>query len=320
MIKKEDIKPFQKHNALTDGYIPNTGKAVLPDKLVNTLFWKFEQEGDNFILSMSELRKLLGLKSTKDDERIIEAIKLLQTPILIRDFTFKGKGVEWTSAPFLSRATKWKDGQKYIQIKLDDMIIEGIKQKYGYTPLELNLCNSFKSKYGLKLYEMFVRYYYLPNKEGQGVGTVSKSMDELNKVFDTSFKHPSKMKEGLSRGLKEIEKITGDSINCFYHKIEKKFVFGWEQISKYPNLRIPYKRIDEFISWYLEHNSDKLHIKSIDKYKQGLKNKIIEDEFLDLDQWYRGMMQHKYNLNYKDFYEYGKYKDFKPIVKQKSLF
>ena len=100
MIKKEDIKPFQKHNALTDGYIPNTGKAVLPDKLVNTLFWKFEQEGDNFTLSMAELRRLLGLKSTKDDIRIIEAIKLLQTPIIIRDFTFGGKGVEWTSAPF----------------------------------------------------------------------------------------------------------------------------------------------------------------------------------------------------------------------------
>ena len=320
MIKKEDIKPFQKHNALTDGYIPNTGKAVLPDKLVNTLFWKFEQEGDNFTLSMSELRKLLGLKSTKDDERIIQAIKLLQTPIVIRDFTFKGKGVEWTSAPFLSRATKWKDGQKYIQIKLDDMIIEGIKQKYGYTPLELNLCNSFKSKYGLKLYEMFVRYYYLPNKEGQGVGTVSKSMEELNKVFDTSFKHPSKMKEGLSRGLKEIEKITGENINCFYHKVERKFVFGWEQISKYPSLRIPYKRIDELITWYLDHNSDKLHIKSIDKYRQGLKNKIIEDEFLDLDVWYRGMLQHKYKLNYKDVYEYGKYKDFKPTVKQHTLF
>jgi len=320
MIKKEDIKPFHKHNALTDGYIPNTGKAVLPDKLVNTLFWKFEQEGDNFTLSMSELRGLLGLKSTKDDIRIIEAIKLLQTPIVIRDFTFQGKGVEWTSAPFLSRATKWKDGQKYIHIKLDDMIIEGIKQKYGYTPLELNLCNSFKSKYGLKLYEMFVRYYHLPNKEGQGVGTVSKSMNELNKVFDTSFKHPSKMKEGLSRGLKEIEKITAENITCFYNKVEKKFIFGWEQMPKYPNLRIPYSRIYELIEWYLKYNSDKLHIKSIERYKQTLKNKIIADEFSDLDKWYRGMMQHKYNLNYKDFYEYGNYKDFKTKVTKTTLF
>ena len=320
MIKKEDIKPFQKHNALTDGYIPNTGRAVLPDKLVNTLFWKFEQEGDNFTLSMSELRKLLGLKSTKDDDRIIEAIKLLQTPIVIRDFTFEGKGVEWTSAPFLSRATKWKDGQKYIQIKLDDMIIEGIKQKYGYTPLELNLCNSFKSKYGLKLYEMFVRYYHLPNREGAGVGTISKNMEELNKTFDSHYKQPSELLRGIKRGLKEIQKITDEEVTCFYNKHERKFIFGWEKVSRYPNLRIPYTRIDELIEWYLKHNIEKLKIKSIDKYKQALKNKIINDKFIDLDTWYRGLIQHKYNLNYKDFYEYGKYKEFKIIPKRDTLF
>ena len=310
MIKKEDIKPFQKHNALTDGYIPNTGKAVLPDKLINTLFWKFEQEGDNFIVSMVELRQLLGLKSTKDDERIIEAIKLLQTPIVIRDFTFKGKGVEWVSAPFLSRATKWKDGQKYINIKLDDMIIEGIKQKYGYTPLELNLCNLFKSKYGLKLYEMFVRYYHLPNREGQGVGTVSKSIDELNKIFDSHYKQPSELMRGIKRGLKEIEKITDEKVTCFFNKHKKKFIFGWEQKTRYPKLRIPFSRIDELIDWYLVHNRDKLHIKSIEKYKQSLKNRIIDDEFEDLDIWYRGMLQHKYSLDYRDYYEHGKYKDF----------
>jgi len=320
MIKKEEIKPFQKHNALTDGYIPNTGKAVLPDKLVNTLFWKFEQEGDNFTLSMSELRKLLGLKSTKDDTRIIEAIKLLQTPIVIRDFTFKGKGVEWTSAPFLSRATKWKDGQKYIQIKLDDMIIEGIKQKYGYTPLELNLCNSFKTKYGLKLYEMFVRYYHLPNREGAGVGTISKNIDELNKTFDSHYKQPSELLRGIKRGLKEIQRVTDEEVTCFYNKNERKFIFGWEQVSRYPNLRVPYGRIDELIEWYLEHNSERLQIKSIEKYRQSLKSKIIEDEFLDLDIWYRGLMQHKYRLNYKDFYNNGKYKDFKMIPKRDTLF
>lgn len=320
MIKKEDIKPFQKHNALTDGYIPNTGKAVLPDKLVNTLFWKFEQEGDNFTLSMAELRGLLGLKSTKDDTRIIEAIKLLQTPIVIRDFDYKGKGVEWTSAPFLSRATKWKDGQKYIQIKLDDMIIEGIKQKYGYTPLELNLCNRFKSKYGLKLYEMFVRYYHLPNREGKGIGTVNKSIDELNKTFDSHYKQPSELMRGIKRGLKEIAKVTDEEVTCFYNKHERKFIFGWEQISRYPDLRIPFKRIDELIAWYLEHNKDKLKIKSIEKYKQSLKNKIIEDQFQDLDQWYRGMLQHKHNLNYQGFYENGKYKDFTSNIKKDTLF
>jgi hypothetical protein len=311
MTKKEDIKPFKKHNSLTDGYIPNTGKAVLPDKLINTLFWKFEQEGDSFIVSMSELRSLLGLKSTKDDLRIIEAIKLLQAPIVLRDFTFQGEEIEWTSGPFLSRATKWKDGQKFIKIKLDEVIIEGIKQKYGYTPLELTVCNQFKSKYGLKLYEMFIRYYHLPNKEGKGVGMVTKSMDDLNKVFDTSFKHPSKMSEGLNRGLKEIDKVTGELVTCFYHKGKKEFIFSWHQQDKYPKLRIPEKRIDELIDWYLAHNEGKLEIKSIARYKQSLRKKIIDDEFKELDNLYRGMMKYKYYLEYDIYYINDKYVDFK---------
>lgn len=319
MIRKEEIKPFKKHNSLTDGYIPNTGKAVLPDKLINTLFWKFEQEGDTFVMSMSELRSLLGLKSTKDDVRIIEAIRLLQAPILLRDFSFKGENIEWTSGPFLSRATKWKDGQKFVKIKLDEVIIDGIKQKYGYTPLELTICNQFKSKYGLKLYEMFVRYYHLPNREGKGVGAVSKSMDELNRVFDTSFKHPSKMKEGLSRGLKEIEKVTKEIVTCFYDKGKKQFIFSWHQEEKYPELRIPEKRVDELIDWYIEHNQEKLMIKSLPRYKQALRQRILDDTFKELDNLYRGMMKYKYYLDYDIYYINGKYKDFKNPPK-KTLF
>lgn len=270
-------------------------------------------------MSMSELRSLLGLKSTKDDVRIIEAIRLLQAPILLRDFSFKGENIEWTSGPFLSRATKWKDGQKFVKIKLDEVIIDGIKQKYGYTPLELTICNQFKSKYGLKLYEMFVRYYHLPNREGKGVGVVSKSMDELNRVFDTSFKHPSKMKEGLNRGLKEIEKVTEELVNCFYDKNKKQFIFSWHQEEKYPKLRIPEKRVIELIDWYIEHNQEKLMIKSLPKYKQALKKRIYDDTFQELDNLYRGMMKYKYYLDYDIYYVNGKYKDFKNPPK-KTLF
>jgi hypothetical protein len=89
------------------------------------------------------------------------------------------------------------------------------------------------------------------------------------------------MKRGIDRGIKEIEKITGELISCFFHKAEKKFIFGWHQKEKYPKLRIPYKRIDEFIDWYLTHNKE-LKVNSILKYKSGLKKKILEDEFNDL--------------------------------------
>ena len=65
------------------------------------------------------------------------------------------------------------------------------------------------------------------------------------------------------------------------------------------------------IEWYLEHNKE-LRINSPLKYKNGLKKKIIEDEFNDLDKFYGGMLQWKYNLNPSDYFDKvsGKYRDF----------
>jgi len=305
------IRTINKHNTLTDGYIPKIGKAVLPDKLLNSLYWKFEEKGDSFVLSMIEIRDILGLKSIKDDYRIWDAIKILQEPLQIRDFTFKGKGVKRISAPFLSEVIEWKENRKYLNFRVNEIIIEALKQKAGYTPIELNICNQFKTKYGLKLYEMYLRYYSLPNREGKGVGKISKELVELNNMFGTIYKAPSDMKRGLDRGINEIEKITGELISCFYNRIEKKFIFGWHQKDKYPKLRIPYERIDEFIEWYLIHHKE-LKINSILKYRIGLKKKILEDEFNDLDTLYRGMLQWKYNLKPSDYFDdkSGKYRNF----------
>jgi hypothetical protein len=158
---------------------------------------------------------------------------------------------------------------------------------------------------------MYLRYYSLPNREGKGVGKITKDMEELNSIFGTTYKAPSDMKRGLDRGIKEIGKITEESISCFYHKPDRIFIFGWHQQEKYPNLRIPYGRINEFIEWYLIHHKE-LKINSVLKYKQGLKKKIIADEFNDLDSSYGGMLQWKYNLNPSDYFNVvnGKYRDF----------
>jgi hypothetical protein len=320
---KEVSKKIKKHNSLTDGYLPiSAGRAVLPDKLINALYWKYEKEGNIFNISLLELRNLLGLKHGKDDERIYKALLLLQTPMQVRNFNFKGREILWMSASFLNDVTRWKDNQNYLEIEVSAKMVEALKQKTGYTPIELKICNQFKTKYGLKLYEMYLRYYSLPNKEGKGVGKISKTLDEMNSMFSANYQQPSKLLNmkyesktiaPINRGLNEIEKITDVIINCFYNKIEKTFIFGWEQIDNYPSLRIPYKRIEELIDWYLYHRQDKLKIKSLPKYRQTLKSKIINDEFEELDALYCGMIKHKYNLKSEDYYNVktGIYKDFK---------
>ncbi|BDY14030.1 replication initiation protein [Hydrogenimonas cancrithermarum] len=320
-INKEIIKSaiVKKHNALTDGHIPKPPKQVLPDRLLNALYWKFENEGETYKITMAELRDLLGLKSSKDDHRIIEAISTLQAPIFLRNFEYKGREIEWMSAPFLSDATKYKDGQNVVEITINPKVVAALKQKYGYTPLEIDICNRFRTKYGLKLYEMFRRYETLPNHEERGVGTVAKSLDELNKMFGTKYKTPSEMKRGIDRGLKEIEKHAGVLVTAFWDRFKKKFVFSWAQEDEYPKLRIPLRRVEELIDWYIEHAKPK--IKSLKKYRESLKKKIIEDEFDDLDEYYAGMMKYKYGIERKEIYSFktGRWSDKKARKRQPAL-
>lgn len=304
---KNNIK---KHNALTDA---KTGKLSLrSDKFINVLYFLYLREGDSFKVSVTELRDLLQLKSGEYGDDIASRLKE------IRDYSIEFKNVKLSSGnysyfvdSFIHSFGIERGSRNFYEISISGKFIEAFKQKMGYTPLDLEICNQFKTKYGLKLYEMYKRYYSLPNKEGKGVGKVSKSIDSLNEIFGTNYKTPSEMKRGLNRGLSEIEKITGEIISCFYDKPQKLFIFGWHQKEKYPLLRIPYGRIDEFIEWYLEHNKE-LKINSILKYKNGLKQKIIDDEFADLDKFYRGMLQWKYQLNPDDCFDMksGKFEDF----------
>ena len=304
---KNNIK---KHNALTDA---KTGQLSLrSDKLINALYLLYIRDGESFRVSVTELRDLLQLKSGKYGTDIESRLKE------IRDNSVEFKNVKLPSGEYSYYVDSFihhfgieRGSRNFYEIKISGNFIKAFTQKMGYTPLDLEVCNQFKTKYGLKLYEMYKRYYSLPNKEGAGVGKISKSLSALNEIFGTTYKTPSEMKRGIDRGINEIEKITGELISSFYHKAEKKFIFGWHQKEKYPKLRIPYPRIDEFIEWYLEHNKE-LKINSVLKYKSGLKKKILEDEFNDLDSFYKGMLKWKYDLNPNDFFDVrsGKYRNF----------
>ena len=321
-IEKIKLPAIKKHNSLTDGYIPKSSKQVLPDKLLNALYYKYEREGNRFVMSLQELKQLLGLKSDGNIERIYEAIGILRHPVAVKDFTYKGKKAKWANISFLKEAVRWVEKENYIEFEISDMMIEVLKQKVGYTELDLNICSQFKTKYGLKIYEMYKRYSKMDERESDmNIGLVKKDLDELNNKFGTNYKSPSGMLRGIQRGLKEIERITGEKIECFYDKQEKFFVFFWQKKPEYPKLRIPYKRVDELVEWYLKHRESELELEDIDRYKQKLKDAILNDEFEGLDTLYRGMLAYKYNIldveKYYDPYT-KKYRDFES--KKLSLF
>ncbi len=227
----------KKNNALTDGNLPD--RKVLTQKLLNVLNKKYEDEGTEFKVAINELATMLNMtvNSGKTKLMIYESLSILQQPIQLRNFDYKGRGIKWISAPYLSEATIYGDDKNYVNIQLNDKIIEGLKQKEQYTVIDINISNKFRTKYGIVIWEMYLRY---KNQNRSGVAKdwtfQTFSLKELNKKFGTNYKYNSDMLKCIERGLKEIKKITDKDIKVQFQKDKKEFGFFWEkekQIPKY---------------------------------------------------------------------------------------
>ena len=265
--------------------------------------------------------------------RIKEAIDILQRPIVIRDFTYKGEKIKFMQSVFITAVFQKEGEGEKIYFKIEDMFAEACKQKYaGYTKLNLEDTNVFKSKYALKLFEMYKRYENLPNSEDHGCVVVKKDLDYLNNIFCTNYSHPSRLfssKEDLktlppiNKGLKEIKEKFDVDIYCFYYKPEKSFVFVWTRPNKYPNLRIPMSQINEFLIWYIDIRNE--NISDVQKYYKSLYKSLLDGTFNNLDNNYRNFLKLKYNLTEEviNMYVYDqytqKYKEY-PLRNQLSLF
>ena len=221
---------IHKNNALTDGNIPD--RKVIANKLVNALYFKYDQEGANFKIAINDLAKLLDMSSNsgKTKDMITDGLKILQQPIELRNFEYKGRGIKWFSSPFLQEAKIYTDDKNYIEIKLSETLIEGLKQKKHYTTIDLSVSNQFKTKYGIVIYEMYLRYKNAKREEVPLEATYQMfSLEELNKKFGTNYKYNSDIMKCIKRGLKEIEKITGTKITVEWQKNFDKLGFFWKR-------------------------------------------------------------------------------------------
>lgn len=221
---------IHKNNALTDGNIPD--RKVIANKLVNALYFKYEKEGANFKIAINDLAKLLGMSSNsgKTKDMITDGLKILQQPIELRNFEYKGRGIKWYSSPFLQEAKIYTDDKNYIEIKLSDTLIEGLKQKKHYTTIDLSVSNQFKTKYGIVIYEMYLRYKNAKREEVPLEATYQMfSLEELNKKFGTNYKYNSDIMKCIKRGLKEIDDITGTKITVKWQENFDKFGFFWKR-------------------------------------------------------------------------------------------
>ena len=323
--KQQHFDMLKKNNAITDA--KNGELSLGAMKCIDVILNEYHKTLDSKIhMELSYLRKKLGFEKNNDYvDRIKNYLLELKLPFELRDFNDikTGKKVSWVLTSFLNEIKSYKETQHLIEINISESFIEYMIDKAGYTSINLSLSKRFKTKYGYKIYEMYLRYYSMPNRIDKNLGTIQKDIDELNDKFGTKHKHASKMLEGINRGIKEILTLAGENIFCSYDKIHRKFIFSWtKEFTKVESkCKIPGTRVEEFMDWVIEHAKQKIQDEK--KYRIKIKKLILADEFEELESLYRGMMIHKYGYTSSEADEYksisGKYKEFYRKKEQKSL-
>ena len=221
---------IHKNNILTDGKLPDS--AVLTQKLVNVLYFNYETQGAEFTIHLKDLCKQLDISNqTRNHLRVKDSLRILKQPIELRNFNDKkGRKLKWYLGSFLDKAKLFEDSMDYVTIRLDEDLIEGMKQHQQYTKIDIETSNKFKTKYGIVIWEIYLRY---KNAKRDGVPTEVTyqdfSLDELNGKFGTDYKYISQMERSIKRGLQEIQKITDKDIAVNWIDTDKKFRFMWER-------------------------------------------------------------------------------------------
>ena len=304
---------LKKNNAVTDAKngLLSLGAMKLLDVLLKTYD---ERRSPHLQVEIAAIREALSLEKNNNYVAVIKRYMLeLKVPFELRNFKDSaGREVDSAIASFIGDIKFYKDTRHMVDIYISEAFLEFMIDKAGYTVIDLSLIKNFKTKFGYKIYEMYLRYYNTPHKKGMGIGVILKTLDELNDKFGTEYRYVSKMSVAIERGIKEIEKITGVKIHYFYEKSIKKFVFSWgKEVQK--TVVIPKDRIDELVDWIIDKNYDKLENPSA--YEAVIRRLIGEGGFVGLEKYYRSMLIDKYNLNSEQVEKMkrkdGTYMDFK---------
>ena len=318
--KLQHFEMLKKNNAITDA--KNGELSLGAMKMLDIILHIYNQKkSTNLQIKLADLRKKLGLeKNNSYIARIKDYLLELKLPFELRDFTDikSGKKISWAITSFLTEVKVYKETQQIVELLISESFLSFIIDRAGYTYINLELTKKFKTKYGYKIYEMYTRYYSMPNKYDNQLAVIKMSLKDLNDKFGTNHKYISKMEEGIERGRREILMLTKKEIFCFYDKESKKFIFSWEknknitQKTKNDICIIPHERVDELVDWIIIHTQQ--NINNISRYRTKIKTLILKNDIKNLENKYEGMMKYKYGYTTEEISEYkqknGKYKNF----------
>ncbi len=220
---------IKKSNVLTDGNLPD--RVVLTEKLLNVVYANYSEKGTNFKITFADLYKQLNIKNhSENKQRLKDSIKILTQSMELKNYTqADGRRVKWFSGSFM-KAFVYEDTRDWIDFEIDSRTIYAIEQLNQYTVIDINISNQFKTKYGITIWQMYLRYKNATrDKISPDVTYQMFSIDDLNKKFGSNYNTKSELKRCIDRGLKEIKKITDKDISVKWQNDFDKFGFFWKR-------------------------------------------------------------------------------------------
>jgi len=220
---------IRKSNVLTDGNLPD--RVVLTEKLLNVIYANYQEQGEKFKITFASLFKQLNIANNGENkQRLKDSINILTQSMELKNYTQEdGKKVKWFSGSFM-KAFMYKDTRDWINFEIDSRTIYAVEQLNQFTTIDINLSNQFKTKYGITIWQMYLRYKNAPrDKVSPDITYQMFSIEDLNKKFGSNYKTKSEIKRCIDRGLKEIKKITDKDIAIQWQDDKKKFGFFWRK-------------------------------------------------------------------------------------------
>lgn len=146
----------------------------------NIVKFQNEFDGVNFKINANELYEKSGILK-KDDNYLKKEMENLMR--IIVNVTSKDNKEDWEAFPLL-RYIK-KKGETY-EYKLDETIIEALKNQSFFTPLNLLIIGSLSSQYSVIFYELAIRYkkYKIPKMTLDEVKELTGTRNQYKAIKD----------------------------------------------------------------------------------------------------------------------------------------
>lgn len=99
-------------------------------RLANSIYYTYVQEEDpDLSIPVSRLCEIVGISDAA--EAMVTIKKLfdeLNEPVAARNFLYEGKKVEWQVLHFFDLEKEWEEGDRYIELHINEMFLEAMKQ------------------------------------------------------------------------------------------------------------------------------------------------------------------------------------------------